>query len=848
MLRQKANKANDSTSATPETVSSEDSNSPLVEETTATRIQTDDEAEIDPEKENNARKLPAKLVEFCQKVPVPEKVAKQFREPRSLHRRYWFWLSLVAGVGVSGGAIALGVVAWKLENSVPKSYDEVLTYAREGTLTIKSADGAVLQEIGPVTHEKLAIDEIPEQVQNAFIASEDRNFREHGGVDYGGLIRASLSNTKSGEVVEGGSTITQQLARLIYLDQERTAWRKAREIRIAQKIENNYEKERILERYLNLIYLGSGAYGIGDAAWVYFSKSVDDLTLAETATLAGIAPAPSEFSPFENPELAKQRRDEVLRRMAKEGTISQAAAESAIASPLETKRSKPKRLQRQAPYFTEYVQKELKKIVPEEALQAGGVVVETTLNNDWQKQAEKAIAETLAENGESLAFEQAALVAIDPRNGGIKAMVGGSDFSKNQYNRVTQAQRQPGSTFKTFVYATAIAAGFSPNQGFMNAKYVVDDYKPENYNKYYSDSWTSMREALIQSINVIAVRALVDVGWEPTIEVAKKMGIESKLEPAYGLALGASEVNLLELTNAYGTLANKGVRQKANGIVKVLNSKGETIYEAENKGDRAIDAESAAITNWMLQGVVSSGTGSAAKLDRPVAGKTGTSDEARDLWFVGYVPQLVAGVWLGNDDNKPTKGSSNTAAAAWKDFMSEVVEDLPEEKFDEIPKELGDREGSIKAKPLKPKNQYYIYKPKPKPQPRVTATRSSGSTSRRSYSGSSSRRSSSGSSRSYTPRRAAAPARRSAPAPARRTYQAPARRSAPAPAPVRRSAPAPAPAPVRRSAPAPTRQAAPPPPPPPRAAAPAPAAPPPPVNQAPVLNKQAKPPVAPPPP
>ncbi|NET87988.1 MAG: PBP1A family penicillin-binding protein [Kamptonema sp. SIO1D9] len=848
MLRQKASKADNSASTAPETVSREDSNSSPVEETAATTTETVDDAEINPEKENKVEKLQAKLVEFCQKVPVPEKVAKQFREPRSLHRRYWFWLSLVAGVGVSGGAIALGVVAWKLENSVPKSYDEVLTYAREGTLTIKSADGAVLQEIGPVTHEKLAIDEIPEQVQNAFIASEDRNFREHGGVDYGGLIRASLSNTKSGEVVEGGSTITQQLARLIYLDQERTAWRKAREIRIAQKIENNYEKERILERYLNLIYLGSGAYGIGDAAWVYFSKSVDDLTLAETATLAGIAPAPSEFSPFENPELAKQRRDEVLRRMAKEGTISQAAAESAIASPLETKRSKPKRLQRQAPYFTEYVQKELKKIVPEEALQAGGVVVETTLNNDWQKQAEKAIAETIAENGESLAFEQAALVAIDPRNGGIKAMVGGSDFSKNQYNRVTQAQRQPGSTFKTFVYATAIAAGFSPNQGFMNAKYVVDDYKPENYNKYYSDSWTSMREALIQSINVIAVRALVDVGWEPTIEVAKKMGIESKLEPAYGLALGASEVNLLELTNAYGTLANKGVRQKANGIVKVLNSKGETIYEAENKGERAIDAESAAITNWMLQGVVSSGTGSAAKLDRPVAGKTGTSDEARDLWFVGYVPQLVAGVWLGNDDNKPTKGSSNTAAAAWKDFMSEVVEDLPEEKFDEIPKELGDREGSIKAKPLKPKNQYYIYKPKPKPQPRVTATRSSGSTSRRSYSGSSSRRSSSGSSRSYTPRRAAAPARRSAPAPARRTYQAPARRSAPAPAPVRRSAPAPAPAPVRRSAPAPTRQAAPPPPPPPRAAAPAPAAPPPPVNQAPVLNKQAKPPVAPPPP
>ncbi|MEC4894316.1 MAG: PBP1A family penicillin-binding protein, partial [Oscillatoria sp. PMC 1050.18] len=758
MLRQKASKADNSASTAPETVSREDSNSPAVEETTATTTETVDEAEINPEKENKVEKLQAKLVEFCQKVPVPEKVAKQFREPRSLHRRYWFWLSLVAGVGVSGSAIALGVVAWKLENSVPKAYDEVLTYAREGTLTIKSADGAVLQEIGPITHEKLAIDEIPEQVQNAFIASEDRNFREHGGVDYGSLIRASLSNTKSGEVVEGGSTITQQLARLIYLDQERTAWRKAREIRIAQKIENNYEKDEILERYLNLIYLGSGAYGVGDAAWVYFSKSVDDLTLAETATLAGIAPAPSEFSPFENPELAKQRRDEVLRRMAKEGTISQAAAESAIASPLETKRNKPKRLQRQAPYFTEYVQKELKKIVPEEALQAGGVVVETTLNNDWQKQAEKAIAETIAENGESLAFEQAALVAIDPRNGGIKAMVGGSDFSKNQYNRVTQAQRQPGSTFKTFVYATAIAAGFSPNQGFMNAKYVVDDYKPENYNKYYTDSWTSMREALIQSINVIAVRALVDVGWEPTIEVAKKMGIESKLEPTYGLALGASEVNLLELTNAYGTLANKGVRQKANGIVKVVNSKGETIYEAESKGDRAIDAESAAITNWMLEGVVSRGTGSAAKLDdRPVAGKTGTSDEARDLWFVGYVPQLVAGVWLGNDDNKPTKGSSNTAAAAWKDFMSEVVEDLPEEEFDEIPKELGDREGSIKAKPLKPKNQYYIYKPKPKPQPRVTATRSSGSTSRRSSSGSTRR--------SYTPRRAAAPARRTAPAP-----------------------------------------------------------------------------------
>ncbi len=616
-----------------------------------------------------------------------------------------FGLGIIAGIGSS--AIALGYVWYQLETSLPKTLDAVLTYARPGTLTIAAADGTILQEIGPITHEKINLERVPVIVTQAFIASEDRRFYQHDGVDLQGIARATFANLKAGQVVEGGSTISQQLARIAFLSQEKSLWRKLKEVIIAHQIDRRFEKQQILESYLNLVYLGSGSYGVADAAWVYFGKSIEELNLSEVATLAGIVPAPSVYSPLTNPELAKQRRNLVLRNMEEQGYITADEAAAAMASPLVTDGQQPKYFRRQAHYFTDYIRKELPKYVSPEVLAAGGVVVETTLEPQWQKAAEATIEDGINRYGKWQKWQQAALVAVDPRTGAIKAMVGGNDFDNNQYNRVTQAQRQPGSTFKTFVYTAAIAAGFSPYKTYLDAEYQIDGYQPKNYQNRYRRSYISLYDALASSANVVALRTMIDVGWNPTIAIAQKMGIESELQPTYSLALGAWEVNLLELTSAYGTLANKGIHRQAHGISRIRDRQGKIIYEANFQPQAAIDEGTAAIMTWMLQGVVNSGTGIPAQIGRPAAGKTGTSDKSRDLWFIGYIPQIVAGVWLGNDNNRPTQGTSGTAAELWRKFMLQVVRDLPVEAFPERPS-LSDRQPIIEAEAIKPKRSYYL--------------------------------------------------------------------------------------------------------------------------------------------
>jgi penicillin-binding protein 1A len=618
---------------------------------------------------------------------------------------YKFGLGIIAGIGSS--AIALGYVWYKLEASLPKTIDPVFTYARPDTLTIKASDGSILQEMGPVTHDKISLEAVPEILPQAFIASEDRRFYHHDGIDLQGIARATVVNLRAGQVVEGGSTISQQLARIVFLSHEKSFWRKLKEIIIAHQIERRVEKPQILESYLNLVYLGSGSYGVADAAWVYFGKSIDELNLSEVATLAGIVPAPSVYSPLSNPQLAQQRRNLVLRNMERQGYITADEAAAAIASPLVTDRQQPKYFRRQAHYFTDYIRKELPQYVSAEVLAAGGVVVETTLQPEWQKAAEATVEDAIERYGKGQKWQQAALVAVDPRTGAIKAMVGGNDFENNQYNRVTQAQRQPGSTFKTFVYTAAIAAGFSPYKTYLDAEYFVDGYQPKNYQDRYRRSYISLYDALASSANVIALRTMIDVGWTPTIEIAQKMGIESELKPTYSLALGAWEVNLLELTSAYGTLANQGIHQKAHGISRIRDRQGKIIYEANFDPQAAIDRDTAAIMNWMLQGVVNSGTGIPAQIGRPAAGKTGTSDESRDLWFIGYLPQVAAGVWLGNDNNQPTQGTSGTAAELWRKFMLQIVPDLPVEDFRERPS-LNNRQPLIEAEAIKPKRSYYL--------------------------------------------------------------------------------------------------------------------------------------------
>ncbi|MEB3290907.1 MAG: penicillin-binding protein 1A [Leptolyngbya sp.] len=602
---------------------------------------------------------------------------------------------------VAGGATRTYRLVKTTWADLPDS-EQALTYQRDGTITMISADGVILQKIGPASRETSSYEAIPDHVIAAFIASEDQHFYEHRGVDYRGITRAALTNLRRGSVVEGASTITQQLARIVYLSQERSIQRKAREILMAHKLERNLTKAQIMERYLNLVYLGSGAYGVSDAAWIYFGKPLEQLTVAEAALIAGMAPAPSLYSPGVNPEAALAQRDRVLQRMLATGSITPTEADTALAEDVAVTPNEPKFLYSEFPYFTIYVEKQLEQLLTPEQLAAGGLTVETTLNVDWQRKAEATVEQAIERYSGWQGIEQVALVAVDPRNGEIKAMVGGNDFNESQFNRVTQAQRQPGSTFKTFVYATAIATGMSPYKTYTDARYVVDGYEPKNYGGTFSGD-VNLIKALRNSINIVAVKLLVDIGFDPVIEVAQKMGIESPLLGTYSLALGASEVNLLELTSAYGTLANQGRHAPTHGIRRVLNSQGDVLYEtnAAEETVQAIDADTAAIMTWMLRSVVEGGTGSNAYIGRPVAGKTGTSEKNRDLWFIGYIPQLATGVWMGNDDSSPSNGASTTSAAIWRMFMSQITDSIPVEQFPSVPR-LGGREATVEAEPIKP--------------------------------------------------------------------------------------------------------------------------------------------------
>ncbi|PZV00955.1 MAG: penicillin-binding protein, partial [Leptolyngbya sp.] len=662
--------------------------------------------------------------------PQPEPSGPKPEPPRSyrpLFLRPLFWAVLLTGAGIAGGGTRAYRVFEATSANLPDP-NQALTYQRDGTITMTSADGVILQKLGPASRETISYDAMPPHLVQAFIASEDQRFYEHDGVDYRGIARAAWANVQNRDLVEGASTITQQLARIVFLDQERSFQRKIKEAMMATKLEDSLTKEQIIERYLNLVYLGSGAYGVADASWVYFGKTIDQLTVAEAAMIAGMAPAPSLYSPTVNAEAARSQRDRVIRRMLSTEAISGVEAEEAITTDVAVTPNQPKFLYSEFPYFTIYVQKQLEALLPPDQLEAGGLTVETTLNVVWQRRAEETVEDAVARYSGWQNVGQVSLVAVDPRNGEIKAMVGGTDFtSENQFNRVTQAQRQPGSTFKTFVYAAAIAGGISPYRSYMDARYVVDGYEPKNYGKNYSGGM-DLLQALRNSVNIVAVKLLVDVGFDPVVKLAGRMGIESPLLPAYSLALGTSEVNLLELTSAYGTLANKGIHRPAHGIRRVLNSSGEVIYERPNQSEQAIDADSAAIMTWMLRGVVEGGTGSNAYIGRPVAGKTGTSEEYRDLWFVGYIPQLVAGVWMGNDDNTPTSGASSMAAGVWRSFMAKLTDDIPVEQFPSVPR-LGGREGSITLSPVKPGRVIAENAPSPSSE---SASSSGGGESRRS--------------------------------------------------------------------------------------------------------------------
>ena len=599
-------------------------------------------------------------------------------------RLHWALIAgTAAAVGV-GAALSMRALTELVDATLPDARG-IASFNRPGTITLLSTNGKVIQKLGPATREKVKPGAMPPTVAEAFIAAEDRRFYQHDGVDGWGIARAIVTNVRQGAVREGASTITQQLARTVFLSQDRTITRKLKEAALAMKLERQLSKQQILEQYLNYVYLGSGAYGVADAAWIYYSKTPEQLTVPEAAMIAGLPPAPSIYSPLVNPDLAKEQRSIVLDRMAQAGFISASEAERGRNSPLGLKPATPKYFNSSAPYFTTWIAQELPKFLTPEQLEVGGVKVRTSLNLDWQKKAQQVIRANAPFDTEG------AMVSIDPGNGLVRVMVGGKDFSKSQFNRTILALRSPGSTFKLFPYAAAIDRGMKPETKVFDAKRCWNGYCPKNFgNKYYGN--ISLADALKNSLNTVAVQLQDIVGFDAVIEVANNfnIGTDRPLGKYYPMAIGAYEQTILDMTAAYAGMANRGVFFSPSPFEEIRGPKNELLWSrrlSDNRGKRAIDSDVADTMNWMLQRVVTGGTGIAAKLDdRQVAGKTGTSENTRDLWFIGSIPQLTTGVWFGYDDDRATKSTSGEAAWAWKQFMLQIKDEIPVRNFPDKPK------------------------------------------------------------------------------------------------------------------------------------------------------------------
>lgn len=602
---------------------------------------------------------------------------------------WYFELVRYSFYGVSGItaliAVLVGVESTKFQvRPLPRSVNgPVIVYARDGQTPLRPPQNNAHLELK-------RLQDFSPYLSKAVLASEDSRYNWHVGVDPIGVLRALLTNVRGGGIREGGSTLTQQLARSLFRDYVGTqdsGGRKFREAVVALKLENYYSKDELLLTYLNRVFLGIDLYGFEDAARFYFAKSAKDLSLSEAATLAGILPGPNSFNPIQNYQLAVQYRDRVIERMRAMGTISQEEADRARRSRIEINPKAREFLQSTiAPYFYNYVFDELEFLLGEQLAREGNFIVETGLNPSLQKVAEASLKNSVENAGASAGFSQGAVVTLNSRTGEVLALVGGVDYLQSQYNRATQALRQPGSTFKIFAYAAALERGISPNKTYSCEPL---SWGGQSYSGCERTSGSAdMYRGLAQSENPIALRVAQDVGLDNVLGMARRLGITSPLRSSPGLVLGESEVNVLQLTGAFGVLANRGLGNRPHVIKRIIDSSDckdrsdlkncRVIYDYQKDGvaNRQLISEGVADTMTdMLQGVVRGGTGSSAALGLGEAGKTGTTNDNKDLWFVGYIPsqQLVTGVWLGNDDNSPTGGGSANAAQLWGEYMRQVA-------------------------------------------------------------------------------------------------------------------------------------------------------------------------------
>ena len=590
--------------------------------------------------------------------------------------RYVILLITMLGIVVVGGGFGYLLAAENIRTDLPDIQPSYTTHIYD----IKGNEIAVVH--AEEDREPATIDKVPNHLKNAFLAVEDARFYQHIGIDVRGIMRALWENIRHQSVMEGGSTITQQLARNYYLTQEQSYHRKIQEMFLALKIEHRHTKDEILELYLNQIYFGRGAYGVQAASKAYFGKNVDDLDLNECAMLAGIPKSPNYYSPMDNMEAAQERKAVVLNQMAKYGYISASTAQKTAAEGVHLAKPVPK--EGKANYFVDYVIQTMIDKYGADGLYKGGLKIYTTLDMDAQQAAEEAmknLPEMKDANG--LKQPQGALVAIDPHTGYIKAMVGGR--GTDMFNRAALAERQPGSAFKPFVFAAALESGYTPSTVVDDSPLNIYGWSPQNYNRGFSGS-VPLQYACEQSLNVASVRVAQDVGIDKAINLAREMGISTivmegdKNDVNLSTALGGMTkgVTPLELTSAYCTFANKGRYVKHTAIAKVLDRNGNVLeaYPMPDKTKQVLKEKTADYLNTMLRGVVARGTGTAANINETVAGKTGTTSDYHDAWFVGYVPDLVVGVWIGCDDNQQmgTMTGGTLPAHIWSIFMKKIIE------------------------------------------------------------------------------------------------------------------------------------------------------------------------------
>ncbi len=605
--------------------------------------------------------------------PAVRSKAKTPRRGRNHGRRsiigsliYW---SIVLCVWCAiGGAGLFAFYATKLP-----SIDALAVPKRPPNIAILDENGTLLANRGDTGGAAIRIADLPPYLPKAFIAIEDRRFYSHLGIDPFGILRAMARNLSGGGAVQGGSTLTQQLAKNLFLSQERTVSRKIQEAILALWLEHKYSKTQILELYLNRVYFGSGAYGVEAAAQKYFGHGARNITLPEAAVLAGLMKAPARLAPNRNPAGASERAQQVIAAMVQEGFITDAMAALALAHPAQAMHDQNTN---SANYAADFVMDTLDDTVG--AIDED-IIVSTTLSAGLQAAAEQALTEELDRKGAPFGVGQGALVALDP-DGAIKALVGGRNYADSQFDRAVSAKRQPGSAFKPFVYLAALENGLTPASVRQDAPINVKGWQPENYSHEYFGPVT-LTKALSLSLNTVAVRLGVEVGPKAIIKVAHRLGIISDLSANASIALGTSEVTPLEIVTAYAPFANGGIGVQPQIISKVKTAAGKLLYQRKKSSNgRVIDQNHVAMMNTMLQETLLTGTARKGAVPGwQAAGKTGTSQDWRDAWFIGYTSHLVAGVWLGNDDNSPTKKASggNLPVEIWSRFMRVAHQGLP---------------------------------------------------------------------------------------------------------------------------------------------------------------------------